>query len=260
LDTSTIFTDNEISSINEWLNNLSKVERSEPIWIGSDFLTSISPSSLLEEQFTSLLPIGSSIEIFNGEERRRYKFDFDYRECFLKALPTNHLTTILDCGQSNTHPLRLQLVAIPPSTYLPLHVHTAIELDIPLLGEMHEYVSPVLLPAECVERPLEYQIGTPLSKMKTKTPTKDDLTKISNDISEHIILKDFGMDGSFVENTVQQGECLINQPGSIHQSYSLTSGCLLLALGPGVHAYFRPGNFHQRDGTGMIQNIDDVII
>jgi hypothetical protein len=260
LDTSAMLTDlDDEIALYEWLDTLKKVERSEPEWIQNDVLT-LSPSTLLEEHLESLLPVGTIRPVLFPTEWSRRKFDFDWRACFLKSMPTSALNEILHNGQSNTHPLRLQLVAIPPQTSLQLHCHPACELDIPLLGQLYERATLITIPSDTLQRRIDQQIGTPLSNFSSR-PTPTELEQIAHDLSTRIKLPDYGPSGRFVERVILNGQCLVNLPGSIHQSFTKKEkgGCLLWVLGPNVHAHFLPGTFHQREGIDDLTDIDDLI-
>ena len=175
-------------------------------------------------------------------------------------MPSNELEDILRFGRSNTHPLRLQLIAIPPNTELALHVHPAIELDIPLIGELHERRSDILIPSNSLTRLPEHAIGTPLSNF-SEEPTREELQIVAESLSERVVLEDSGSKGVFQTNTIGPGESLVNQVGSVHQSFtSSDSPCLLLVLGPNVHGHFMPGNFHQREGIEDLTGIDDLLV
>jgi hypothetical protein len=191
----------------------------------------------------------------------RAKFDFDWRVCFLKSMPSAELVSILQHGaRSNSHPLRLQLVAIPPHSELRLHAHASIELDIPLIGDLWERrrSNNILMPPDMLARRMEHSFGTPLSNFSEK-PTMEELQVIGQDLSERAILPDNGKEGVFVEGQVSQGDCLVNQVGSVHQSFTKEKPCLLWVLGANVHAHFLPGNFHQREGTSELNGIEDLL-
>lgn len=279
LDTSNLIpNERDQVAILEWIETLSGVERSDPTWIDDgDFLTTLSPSSLLQEHLESLLPLEtlpqqqhSVSQALFPNEWSRHKFDFDWRASFLKCLPTEDLTDILEHqGKSNTHPLRFQLVAIPPETALSWHAHPAIEFNIPLLGQMWERVPldsddvTMQINPDMLQRQWEQQLGSPLSVNKFSLhPTTDELAIISKDLSNRVneslgINAATLLSGKTTERVIVTGQCMVNTVGSIHQSFTKTDdnhdflkvqrgeeksrrqgGCLLWALGPNVHANF----------------------
>lgn len=239
--------------LNEWLYSLPKLERSEPDWIQRDLLT-FSPSALLQEQLTQLCPT-ANLNIFETESSRA-KFDFEWRSLVLKSLPSIDLPEVLQGGRSNSHPLRLQLIAFPPHCDLKLHVHVAVEVAVPLLGVYCQRKTKVLLPRDQLWRSPEHAIGTPLSNF-SETPTREELKIIRKDLSQRAYFPNVGSDGQFVSEGLKEGQCLVNKVGSIHQSYTRESPCLLWVLGPNVQAHFMPGNFDQTEGTGALTDIFD---
>lgn len=253
IDTSPWEESNE--ALSSWLESVSSIERSEPDWLGED-LFKFSPALLLQEHLESLMGLRAP-KLF-PTEFSIVKFDFDWRACLLKSVPSQQLEEVLLRGRSNSHPLRLQLVAVPANTELPLHVHPAIELDIPLMGDLWERRSNISLPLDMLSRRVEHSLGTPLSDFSER-PTAEELQLIHEDLSNRVMLPDLGMEGVFTTNKVEHGECLFNSIGSIHQSYSKDTPCLLWVLGGNVHAHFKPGNFHQRLGTSDLTGIDDLL-
>jgi hypothetical protein len=255
-----------------WLESLTTVERSEPTWIvDNDFLTTLSPSSLLQEHLESLMPLhflqNSSIAAaLFPTEWSRHKFDCDWREGFLKTMPTDILQDIFHDHaniKSNSHPLRLQLVALPPDTALRMHVHAAVEFNVPMVGDfwetvpVHKHGRDVTLPATDVQRPLNMQRGTPLNTNHwSAQPTSEELQMVSTQLAQELkeTLQQIVDHNDFhlQERVVTAGQCLVNIPGSIHQSFTKADnardrignnslhrgGCLLWAMGPNVHIHF----------------------
>lgn len=252
----------------EWLYSLSKLERSSPEWVGANMdLVTASPALLVQEHLEHLLGFQATPSLFPSEWSRA-KFDFDWRYRLLKLIPNEEgkgsgkhqqeRNYLLKHGRSNSHPLRWQLVAIPPYTDLPLHVHPAFELDIPLLGSLWERRSSILLPPDSLSRQPQHSIGTPLSNFSDR-PTPDELRIIAEDLSQRTVLGDHGAAGRFTTHKVSEGECLVNPVGSMHQSFTDSQPCLLLVLGPNVHAHFLPGNFHQREGIDGLTGIEPLL-
>ncbi|KAG7338213.1 hypothetical protein IV203_025125 [Nitzschia inconspicua] len=273
VDTSQLISNqDDQTAIFNWIAHLSSVERSDPTWIDEDFLTTLSPSSLLQEHMESLLPLEivshSISQVLFPTEWSRHKFDLDWKESFLKSMPSIDLEDILQQhGRSNTHPLRLQLVAIPPNTTLPFHVHPAIEFNVPILGQLwhrvpnqNDGIPATMVSRDLLQRQWQHQLGSPLSvNTFSPHPTPQELAIISIDLSNRLQQSGgavLAQNVTFQEGVVLTGQCMVNMIGSIHQSYTQadktqgcqsiqssgddqqSGGCLLWALGPSVHAHF----------------------
>jgi hypothetical protein len=240
--------------LNEWLYSLPKLERSEPDWIKRDILT-FSPSALLQEQLTQLCPIANSMNLFETESSRT-KFDLDWRNLVLKSTPSLDLPDVLEEGRSNTHPLRLQLIAFPPHCDLKVHVHAAVEVAVPMFGVYCQRRTSAFFPRDQLWRRPEHAIGTPLSSF-SETPTPEELTMIREDLSQRAYFPNVGSYGKFVSECSNEGQCVVNKVGSVHQTYTSDSPCLLWVLGPNVQAHFLPGNFDQTEGIDELTDIYD---
>jgi hypothetical protein len=231
----------------QWMDTLPGVTRSLPVWVGSNILH-ISPSETLQE---CLHTMQVRANLFPMQEvRKKHLFDWDWKYAMVKSLSQQPDWTVRSwkLGTSNSHPLRLQVVAIPPHTSLPPHVHPAVELDIPILGTLYEETSPESakqqrlesrVDPDLIDRAPEHSLGTPLSDFST-TPTPQELQIIAMDISERVSgvhrLSDF--DGDWQSHSIQPGQCLLNPVGSVHRSFTKEEPCLLFCLGPNVHARF----------------------
>ena len=160
--------ESHIDAIHSWLSSLTKVERSEPTWLGastnedgkfsSDIMT-ISPSLLIQEHFDAMYT-GFHAPVLFPTEADPTKFDFEWRYALLSILPQNDLDQVLTCAESNSHPLSMYLAAIPPGCCLNLHVHPAIEVFVPLVGSMHERrAMEVILPKDTLCRSADMSAG-----------------------------------------------------------------------------------------------------
>eukprot|EP00980_Cylindrotheca_fusiformis_P011156 scaffold2557_cov121-Cylindrotheca_fusiformis.AAC.39 len=237
----------------EWLYSLPKLERSEPDWIQQDLLT-FSPSALLQEQLSQLCP-NTSINLFETVSSRA-AFDFHWRSMVLKSIPSMDLPEVLRAGRSNSHPLRLQLIAIPPHCNTKLHAHAAVEVAVPLLGVYCQRRTEVLLARDQFWRSPEHAIGTPLSNF-SEIPLPEETTMIREDLSRRAFFPNGGRNGRFSSECLGEGHCLVNKVGSVHQSYTSDSPCLLWVFGPNVQAHFLPGNFSQTEGIDDLTDIYD---
>ena len=244
--------------LHSWLNSLTSIERSEPEWThGRDIqMATLSPSLLVQDHLNALFPGRAPILFPNVIDQAQ--FDFDWRYTLFSRLPRTEIGSLLSHGTSNTHPLRLQLVACPPRTDFSLHAHAAVELDIPLVGDLYERRAVSLLPAEQLSRRVEHWVGAQGGLFATK-PTAENLQTIARDLQDRVVFEEQGNMGAFVDNCVRQGRALVNEVGSVHQSYTAEEGCLLFVLGANVHAHFKAGNFRQRAGIENLRGIDHVL-
>ena len=256
----------------QWLNSLSKVEKSIPFWMSdnnnilqqqqdmNDSLSSSSrPAEMIQSMLDSFHIMKNPITLFNTVDASS-KFDKIFYEQFVGALPitTNGATTdtdeVLSSGKSNAHPLKIQLLACPPNFRFKLHSHPNIELSIPLVGELCEVrlmnggVDPMLL---C--RPNRNEKENDVVVGSSSSPSEEELMQVKKSLQElmsttPLVLDDSSNEGSskkkelrFVDRTLNEGEVLYNEIGSVHQSYTKNEesggvGCLLLVLWSGLHA------------------------
>ena len=234
----TSFLDINRQELSEWLNSLSKVERSEPLWVGSDLLH-VSPSQALQSRLDTLLPDRVVTLFPPGSLQPKVKFDWDWKYALVKlfSFEEDWKARNWKLGLSNTHPLRLQLVAIPANTSLPPHVHPALELDIPLMGTLYEERSEKLVDPDLVDRAPEHSLGTPLSDFSPQ-PTPEELKAINLDLTERVSEAHRLEEFEWELRSIQAGEVLVNTVGSVHRSFTKSEPCLLFVLGPNVHAHF----------------------
>ena len=272
--------ESHIDAIHSWLSSLTKVERSEPTWLGastnedgkfsSDIMT-ISPSILIQEHFDAMYT-GFHAPVLFPTEADRTKFDFEWRYALLSILPQNDLDQVLTCAQSNSHPLSMYLAAIPPGCCLNLHVHPAIEVFVPLVGSMHERrAMEVILPKDTLCRSADMEVGG-MGGLFTTQPTPEEIATITNDISSRITFPDCGERGAFTERSICRGQIELNPVGSVHQSFTKRDGStghenrtsgggsLLFIVGSRVFGNFRrKGSFLQREGIDLLENVDDIL-
>jgi hypothetical protein len=234
----------------QWMGTLPGVTRSQPVWVGSNILH-LSPSETLQECLSSMQVRADLFPL--QQVRKKHLFDWDWKYAMVKSLTQQPDWTQRSwkLGASNTHPLRLQVVVIPPHTSLQAHVHPAVELDIPILGTLYEEKSPEpsqrqpqplvesRVDPDLIDRAPEHSLGTPLSDF-SPTPTPQELQIIAVDISQRVSsvhrLSDFERD--WQTHAIQPGQCLLNPVGSVHRSFTREEPCLLFCLGPNVHARF----------------------
>jgi len=229
------------------------VKCSTPHWIHTtkDGLLTCSPAEIIEKQinevvFGSTTPmLVEDTPLIQFTEPQRTKFDFDWRYAFMRMVSSNQnnpdeYSWMLKRGESNSHPLRFQLIYIPPFTSLTKHIHASFEFNVPLLGALYERRGECLengegmVPAEMLQRNFEHTIGSPLNEL-SEVPTWDDLKLISGYLSERVQGLG-GMQVNAEENVVNAGDCLMNPIGSYHEGYTKEEPCLMLAFGSNVHA------------------------
>lgn len=266
--------ESQIGVVEEWLASLTKVERSEPIWLcssnedgtSSDTMT-ISPSLLIQEHLDAMYT-GFHAPVLFPTEADRVRFDFEWRYALLSILPQDDLDKVLMYAQSNTHPLSMYLAAIPPGCCLNLHVHPALEVFVPLVGNIHERrAMDVFLPKETLCRSFDMEVGG-MGGLFTPKPTPADIASITADISSRITFPDCGEKGTFKERSISKGQVELNPVGSVHQSFTrkepsnnenqrtVVGGSLLFIVGSRVFGNFgRKGSFMQRDGIEILENL-----
>mmetsp|Transcript_82489 Transcript_82489/g.229996 ORF Transcript_82489/g.229996 Transcript_82489/m.229996 type:complete len:312 (-) Transcript_82489:57-992(-) len=119
------------------------------------------------------------------------------------------LQEFLETGQSNGRPLRLQVMLLPPNTWLPVHSHTNIEFMHCLAGELHEVRLENALLTNADEDLRE------LHKSRARAGAEPLLWKV---------------------NTMSTGSFMANAVYSVHQSFTRDAGAALLLLWSGCHA------------------------
>lgn len=112
----------------------------------------------------------------------------------------------LQSGQSNEREMSWTVISIPPNRSFPLHAHPSIEVIYVAKGTMHE----MRLIGQAPTRDFGVQLEGPDLSGRTKD--------------------------AFTHHAISQGEMLVNEVGSIHQSYTKEEGCVLLCLWSSAHA------------------------
>ncbi|KAG7344607.1 hypothetical protein IV203_022615 [Nitzschia inconspicua] len=125
----------------------------------------------------------------------------------------NHLadwTEFLETGQSNGHQLQLQVMVLPPGMFFKIHAHPNIEFELTLKGCLEEF---------------RFMFRVPREELQGESLKGPNITK-----------KHF-----FQHFKVESGKCMINEVGSVHQSYTGNKEeCALIVLWSGCHANTRP--------------------
>jgi hypothetical protein len=121
-------------------------------------------------------------------------------------------------GKSNGYKLGLQIMVLAPGKYFNVHAHPNIEFEYTMLGTLREFRWLFRQPAE------ELREGMELTGPEIA--------------ATHM----------FEEEVVQTNQCMINETGSVHQSFtSSDQGCVMLALWSGCHANTHPSRVLNRD-------------
>ena len=150
------------------------------------------------------------------------KFDKCFREALLKACNVksdqaeSDLAEFMRTNRSNGHTLQLQIMAIPKSQWFRIHAHPSLEFIYVLMGVMKELrmVGPLIC-KEILEGPI--QKNSPLEGPKINSSA------------------------IFEELQTSKGGIIVNEVGSVHQSYTTDGdGCILFALWCGCHANSHP--------------------
>lgn len=227
--------------IQTWLNGLTKVELSDSYWLNEGDFFSTPPSEIVESLFDSLAPTtsdGSAMGKFFATAEATEAFDSQYHSSFLNALPAKVVVEEVNSqGTSNSHPLKMQLLACAKGFTFKLHTHPNVELMVPLVGELWErrLIGKTVNP-DLVRR----QLPTHLSPAKFyHAPDEKEIGRVKQSLQTIMAnIKNLGKGGKFVDRAAREGQVLYNEIGSIHQSYSKNEGCLLLVLWSGLHADF----------------------
>lgn len=153
--------------------------------------------------------LGLQVQVSNAEFRQ------GLMQAVEKCLTTTasgreDLDEWLYTGKSNGIEPRFVALQIPPHTTFFVHAHPGIELVYLLEGSMHEVrlVDPVYIDRECVLPKAPYSLVDPKYR--------------------------------FERNVYQggKGQWLVNQVGSVHQSFTKEEGCSMLAVWPGKYVIF----------------------
>ena len=224
-------------NLHGWLDELDKVVLSGPMWLNRGDLFSESPSAILE-RLLCLLPLSSDdvFPCFTSETRER--FDSQYFASLLNALPDDILVNEVNAkGTSNSHPLKLQLLACPKGFEFKLHAHPSVELIVPLVGELWERrLIGASISSDHLKRGVELSVSDYSNKLY-EDPTDSALALAKENLQASMsAISSLGTKGKFVDRSTKEGQVLYNSVGSIHQSYTKDEGCLLFVLWSGIHA------------------------
>lgn len=225
--------------LQNWLDGLDKVILSSPMWLNRGDLFSESPSAIVDTLVSSL-PISDDGGIrqcfITPNERNR--FDSQYFAALLNALPNDILVNEVNAkGTSNSHPLKLQLLACPKGFEFKLHAHPSVELIVPLIGELWERrLVGAAMSSDHLKRGVELSVPAYSDKLY-EDPNDDSMALAKENLQASMsAISSLGTKGKFVDRSTREGQVLYNAVGSIHQSYTKEEGCLLFVLWSGIHA------------------------
>lgn len=220
-----------------WLDGLDKVVLSTPMWLNRGDLFSESPSAILET-LASSLPLSSDVSPCFATSEAQDRFDSQYFAALLNALPDDILVNEVNAkGTSNSHPLKLQLLACPKGFEFKLHAHPSVELIVPLVGELWERrLIGASMSSNHLKRGVELSMSAYSGKLYEE-PNDDDMALAKEQLQLSMsAISSLGTEGKFVDRSTREGQILYNAVGSIHQSYTKEEGCLLFVLWSGIHA------------------------
>lgn len=228
------------SQIQDWVNNLNKVEVSNAYWLdGGGSVFAASPSSIVQKLLNSFR-ISGQPQLFPTVEACS-TFDSEFQASFLNALPAKDLLEdVLQKGTSNAHPLKIQFLACPPRFNFKLHAHPNVELCFTLVGELWErrLIGANLNPSVLVRSSKFPLIRNEQSEKFYESPSDEEMSHVKKELQATLAEKvqSLGEKGKFIDRATTEGRVMYNEAGSIHQSYTKASGCLLLVLWSGLHA------------------------
>jgi|AntRauTorckE5430_2_1112549.scaffolds.fasta_scaffold00209_11 hypothetical protein len=236
-------------AVGEWLNNLTEVVKSNSFWMEKGEILTMSHSTvvqnLLESMLAEVLP-PPSFQLFDTDEAK-VTFESEFLAAALSAcgmastevIPAGLLGELVSKGTSNSHPIKMQFLACPPNYNFKLHAHPTIELAIPFVGELWERrLMGARLHQSIVARQPALSVSTEGEDKFHRGPSDEEIGNVKKSLQKQLAEKlvSMGSLGEFVDRGLSEGQVLLNEVGSIHQSYTQNRGCLLLVLWSGMHA------------------------
>lgn len=180
-------------------------------------------------QFPSMSAIVNESQHTTGvsiPEQHQEAFDLGWRQALeqvfsqhAEATVKTELDDYFETGTSNGRRLKLQIMMLPPGNYFRIHAHPNIEFEVTLAGTLEEFRWLWRMPAQQL-----------VGDKQLKGPG---IAATSN----------------FEHRQVQAGQCMLNEIGSIHQSFTSANGpaCVILVLWSGCHANSHPSIVHNKD-------------
>jgi hypothetical protein len=231
----------ERPKILKWLSGLKKVEKSDAYWLNKGDIFPFSPSEVAQTLLVSLsiAPAGEAQPQLFKTIKSRETFDTQFRASVLTSMtPKTLLEEVVSRGMSNGHPLKLQLLACPPKFNFALHSHASAELIIPLVGDLWEvYLYGATVNPKVLSRKMPLAVVEGGSVLY-KPPSDSEMEEVVHSLDQAVVEKipSLGTTGKFVDRVNKEGFVMFNEIGSIHQTYTKDSGCLILVMWCGAHA------------------------
>jgi hypothetical protein len=148
---------------------------------------------------------------FDQEWRRAMQQVFDQH-----PTASSELNDYLSTGFSNGRKLKLQIMFLPPGMHFKIHAHPNIEFIVTLRGCLLEF---------------RWSFCVPSHELTGETPTGPEIA--ANSVFEH--------------RSLETGQCMLNEVGSVHQSFTGKEPCAILVLWSGCHANTEPSKCHNSD-------------
>lgn len=148
---------------------------------------------------------------------KKAAFDKAWREqmrrCFDAEGPeiAKQLDEYESTGMSNGRKLRLTVMVLSPGKYFKIHAHPNIEFEYTMLGCLREFRWLFTVPADELRGDGKQLTGPEIA-------------------ATHM----------FEEKASPQNHCMLNETGSVHQSFTSDQACVLLVLWSGCHANTHP--------------------
>mmetsp|Transcript_38153 Transcript_38153/g.92795 ORF Transcript_38153/g.92795 Transcript_38153/m.92795 type:complete len:249 (-) Transcript_38153:69-815(-) len=172
------------------------------------------------------------------------RFDDEWKSsmtrCFEASNNTTQLDEFLTTGKSKGRILQLQVMVLPPGTYFKIHAHPNIEFELTLTGTLEESRFQFCMP-------IESSMTTAASGSSNGNGNGNGSNNKDSTDCE-IVGPTIQSTDTFRHNKVGPGQCMMNEVGSVHQSFTGTeSPCAILVMWSGCHANTRPENVHCTD-------------
>jgi hypothetical protein len=194
---------------------------------GGDLRLYMGPSHVVDDpaNFPSVSAVVNESKHKTGiyvSDEHASAFDKEWRESLERSFSVNpelkeELDTFMKTGFSNGRKLRLQIMVLPPGMYFKIHAHPNIEFELTLSGRLEEF---------------RFLFRAPAGDLTGDQPRGPSIS--SHDVFEH--------------RKVDPGQCMINEIGSVHQSFTgKKEPCSILVMWSGCHANTLPVNVITND-------------
>jgi hypothetical protein len=165
-------------------------------------------------------------------EKHCKDFDIKWRAALGEAFSKDpqyqeQLLDYIKTGRSNGRKLYFQVMQLPPGMFFKIHAHPNIEFELTLKGCLEEFRFLFRVDAEELRGDNSYM------------PKGPDITK-ENANYQHL--------------RVEAGKCMLNEIGSVHQSFTGNKGpCALIVMWSGCHANTHPSQVADDLEEGRLQ-------